>query len=379
MIEIQCTSCLTRYRIEPSVLPAEKPTFKCSRCGHVFSAEPRRVRNVPPSPLGTRRSAPEYAASPSVSPPASPQAKPGPVSPAAAAQAQHGTEEPNPLSRSFAEHEDFKPGENLSFDFAEDFGPASEPVEPPTEPVKETRWQVGTFDPPIADEFRRGPSEITEPLQSGETAGIPYQFPDAFTKSPVFQREPEADEDDQSTHSSGFFLMVFALLLVSFTAASVLISNQAAASRDLLSRIPGLADYFAKPAPAVALRDIHTGYQRLKDNQVALLISGTADNIGQRQLHAVQIAISLLDPAQRELARQEVYCGNQIAPKMIAEMTPRELEFFGKLDPPKTFVVNPGESSSFQAVFIAPPAQTHGFHLAVVDVRTPEGSASPRS
>src|ERR1700752_4451626 len=41
MIEIQCTSCQTRYRIDERILPEDTPTFKCSRCGHVFSAEPR--------------------------------------------------------------------------------------------------------------------------------------------------------------------------------------------------------------------------------------------------------------------------------------------------------------------------------------------------
>src|SRR5579872_178444 len=40
MIEIQCTSCHTRYRIDERVLPADSPTFKCSRCGHVFTADP---------------------------------------------------------------------------------------------------------------------------------------------------------------------------------------------------------------------------------------------------------------------------------------------------------------------------------------------------
>src|ERR1700740_2148806 len=44
MIEIQCTSCHTRYRIDERVLPDDTPTFKCSRCGHVFTAEPMRQR-----------------------------------------------------------------------------------------------------------------------------------------------------------------------------------------------------------------------------------------------------------------------------------------------------------------------------------------------
>ncbi len=45
MIEIQCTSCHTRYRIDERVLPEETPTFKCSRCGHVFTADPSRFKS----------------------------------------------------------------------------------------------------------------------------------------------------------------------------------------------------------------------------------------------------------------------------------------------------------------------------------------------
>ena len=50
MIEIQCTSCHTRYRIDERVLPDDTPTFKCSRCGHVFNADavPTRARKAAP-------------------------------------------------------------------------------------------------------------------------------------------------------------------------------------------------------------------------------------------------------------------------------------------------------------------------------------------
>jgi predicted Zn finger-like uncharacterized protein len=44
MIEVQCTSCHTRYRLDEQVLPEGLPTFKCSRCGHVFTFEPRKSR-----------------------------------------------------------------------------------------------------------------------------------------------------------------------------------------------------------------------------------------------------------------------------------------------------------------------------------------------
>src|SRR5439155_27204009 len=49
MIEVQCPSCHTRYRIDEQVLPEGLPTFKCSRCGHVFRFEPRKSRFSAPA------------------------------------------------------------------------------------------------------------------------------------------------------------------------------------------------------------------------------------------------------------------------------------------------------------------------------------------
>jgi predicted Zn finger-like uncharacterized protein len=68
MIEIQCTSCHTRYRIDERVLPDETPTFKCSRCGHVFTAEPVPSRRRKPDAEKAEpraKSAPATASAPS--------------------------------------------------------------------------------------------------------------------------------------------------------------------------------------------------------------------------------------------------------------------------------------------------------------------------
>jgi predicted Zn finger-like uncharacterized protein len=82
MIEVQCPSCQTRYRIDESVIPAQdSPTFKCSRCGHVFSADPRLAKRAPaaakprPAPQAAKPSPqPETAPAP---PPVEPQAPSG--------------------------------------------------------------------------------------------------------------------------------------------------------------------------------------------------------------------------------------------------------------------------------------------------------------
>src|ERR1700693_2654403 len=94
MIEIQCTSCQTRYRIDERILPEDTPTFKCSRCGHVFSAEPRKP--VPPraNAEGARRAKvktappPPFAVDPAEAVHRSAAAAPGADAPAAATTAR---------------------------------------------------------------------------------------------------------------------------------------------------------------------------------------------------------------------------------------------------------------------------------------------------
>jgi predicted Zn finger-like uncharacterized protein len=196
MIEIQCTSCQTRYRIDERILPEDTPTFKCSRCGHVFSAEPRKpvppranaegargakVKPAPPPPFAVdpaeavHRSA---AAAPGADAPAAattarePAAaarqespadfKPRPAGSAgrrAAAQAQPSApqaapEEPAPvrhdteelLQRGFREDpadEAEKGGENLAFDFSDE--PRSQGET--SQSYAEKKWQVGDSDP----------------------------------------------------------------------------------------------------------------------------------------------------------------------------------------------------------------------------------------
>ena len=111
MIEIQCTSCNTRYRIDERVLPEETPTFKCSRCGHVFKAEPVPARpRKPTAPRVVQKPAAPTAPGaeePSPAPPV--QSKPTPAgTPDPQAQEQpppaSSTEasEENPLDRTFS-------------------------------------------------------------------------------------------------------------------------------------------------------------------------------------------------------------------------------------------------------------------------------------
>jgi len=177
--------------------------------------------------------------------------------------------------------------------------------------------------------------------------------------------------DDQSpgaTHASGVFLATFFSVFVAFLVASALICDEPAASARILSGAPRIGDYFARPivpAMLVTLHDVHSEYYTLKGGHVALVITGTAQNVGNRPLHLVGIDADLIGAGASPIARQSVYCGNELSATMLGEMTPREIEFSQGLSPQKTFAIAPSASAPFLMVFIDPPTGAGKIRISV--------------
>jgi predicted Zn finger-like uncharacterized protein len=459
-IEVQCTSCHTRYRIDEQVLPEGTPTFKCSRCGHVFNFEPRGAKRVevnvetpkapertpPPesfeaelrssrpgavkrfsadtgaeiepaaSELAIKRPEPPRAQQP-IRTAAPPRAVPPPQTPGTSGVAQVPPPSPSiaaaaktplrptpssapsrevdddPLSRPFSKgfragDNDFDSGENLAFDFQHE---GDEPDafehdghdEAHTDLAGESAdWEVGDPDavpeptvPPRRSRTQRratrpaAPRFATAGSRIGKTRKdqdpeFDEDYPDAFTdeeNAPVYNR--------RVTRSARFFLGLFALLVIGYGLMTLFIRSSPAAAADLLSHLPVVGDRFelpVTPARMVALRDVRSGYIRTRDGHTALLITGSAQNVGGDALHTIQIAVNLRDPGKNGVASSAVYCGgDSLSPSMVAKMTPHELEFFQKLTPPKSFVLEPSSASPFVIVFIDPPKSVSAFDLSI--------------
>jgi predicted Zn finger-like uncharacterized protein len=425
MIEIQCTSCHTRYRIDERVLPDETPTFKCSRCGHVFNAEPAAPRDKKPSRAAIRavprRSAREVEPAPVREEPdgqTPAAAAPEPAPPAAEPQRM---QEPVPkgspteelLNRSFQQsRDDDGGGENLSFDFSEendDVGsgdPSS--VDISTE-VAEPQWQVGepeeepeptptraeepAYVQPPRPEPRYRVDDFTmeePPAAADEFAAAPQKF---GAGAAAIARSLSADRailpDDVTyiasrgrAHNSGTFLLMFFAVAVFFGAASTLICGTPIASARALAAFPVIGSHFTRPivpATLVALSDVSASYEEIKSGESALVITGTAENVGDNPLHAILLSIDLLDGGQRQLGAQAAYIGNGLSPKMIGEMTPREIEFLQRLDPQKSFVVPPSGSAPFAIVFIKPPQRVARLRIEVSKASPAPAHAAPHT
>jgi predicted Zn finger-like uncharacterized protein len=462
MIEVQCTSCHTRYRIDEQVLPEGLPTFKCSRCGHVFTYEPRKSRlEGKPGSAASKPEAAETSDRPSASrarppegteasssmvgreapsqplpsvqesvaagvsdildrPPAGsahasvqsepakdeepawrrqhptrpdleskPQHRDEPdeaatlSAPQSASSAQLGAQQAEKFaSRVFADkNPDDQSVEDLSFDFGDD-EPApdqarltrgSRDLETASQPSgrESKRWEVGDDDPiPAAMRWE-------ESRQRGEEALARLSRRRTRADDP----EPQFDDDDglvnedeapvfnrAITHSARFFLLLILLVGAGFGAVTLLIHSAPGRSSALLSYLPTIGDRFVlpeTPAKLVALRDVNAAYQESKERRKTLVISGTAENVGTESLRIVQLTAALHDAQGHSLASQAVYCGNNVSAGMIGQMTPHEIEFFQKLEPARTFALEPSASCRFVAVFFNPPGAAHAYDVSV--------------
>lgn len=457
MIEIQCTSCHTRYRIDERVLPDDTPTFKCSRCGHVFNAEPVAARPRKPAPLRAvekpKPPPPQRARKPEPEPepekPAAPDPEPAPqpapelevsaqpeVHPQAEVHAQPEPppepeqptpEEPaeseplaedNPLDRTFSRERsgDLESGENLSFDFASEPKPGEHQSEPEADEGpghSDDHWEVGeppeeharaAVEPPherliepAVDErppLPRAPGPASPRLQPEMPPIEQFHAPE-FTGPDDEERmrrrpgpQPEIPDEvayfatQRTTHSSAWFIGLFVAIALLFGGLSLAVHVQPAAAVRVLSQAPRVGQNFQPPmvpAMLVALHDIHAEYQKVKGGQTALLISGTAENVGGAPLHAVLLAVDLLDDSGKQMASGAVYCGTGLSLKMVGEMTPREIEFLERLDPQKNFAVQPSQSAPFLVVFIDPPRKVANLRIQVAKAVAVQGQPAPRS
>jgi len=271
--------------------------------------------------------------------------------------------------------------DNLSFDFADE-EPASDQarltrrsrrqgqaIEPSHR--DSTRWEVGEDDSTLEAARSRGNDLLVEEEQTRRprrrTQGSDIQ--PQFTDDAAFVDEEEAPVYNRAlTHSSRFFLLLILLAGVGFGALTLLIHNAPASSSAVLSYLPVVGDRFvipATPAKLVALRDVYAVYQRSKEGQNTLVISGTAENVGTASLRMVQLTAALRDAQRRSLASQAVYCGNSVSAGMISQMTPHEIEFFQKLEPARTFALEPSASCRFVAVFMNPPGGARAYDVSV--------------
>jgi hypothetical protein len=281
-------------------------------------------------------------------------------------------------------------GENFEFDFRDerepDFG--SEPAEDDIASTPQ-RWSVGddAAEPPSKPPGRPagfGSGELDPEYSRGEPAPIGRGTIPQYVGSRSIQHseplpDPQAYIESTELHSARSFIGLFFAVALMFVVVTFVIYGIPSASAELLRRMPVIGPEFAQTVAVenqVAVSDVQLNYQIVKGGHPSLVVTGVVKNNAVIPLHTVRIGVQLLDPAQHEVASSAVYCGTTLSPRMIGEMTPHELEFLQKLDPQKTFVLEPGRSAPFLMVFIDPPRNLNHLAVTVARARPPAATQS---
>jgi hypothetical protein len=109
----------------------------------------------------------------------------------------------------------------------------------------------------------------------------------------------------------------------------------------------------------ILLMDVEGAYERTKAGKDIFVVTGYAVNHAEFSLSSIQVRVQLLDSAGNPVHERIVFCGSTVPRKLLRELTIPEVSVLGRLKPPRTLLIHPGERSPFMAVFADPlPAVT---------------------
>jgi hypothetical protein len=298
--------------------------LKCSRCRHVFAAPTSKRRgSTPPSPRRAARAADENLKLPFDEPTWKDEDEPSPSADLKISEPEEG----------FTLGVDEKPDE-LTLPET----PAEEEAAVVT-PRARARHQE--------EEPARGEEAEVEPEEEEEEAAQEPRRRGTSTVTPILVF--------LAVVLAGYGLLTRALF------ASPMLCDKLVGRLPLIGRL-GDERLLARK---VALSDVVGSYQRIKDGKEVFVITGKALNTAPVALRSVQIAGRLYDAGGQALDEKVIYCGNVISAKVLKDLTPRELSILQKLSPPKRFMIEPGESSTFVIVFMDPPRAAAEFSAQV--------------
>ena len=331
---IECPYCATRYELDAARLTGPNPMFKCSRCRHIFPAQSAAPR-----------------------PPAAAVERPKPDRPSE---------------------------ENLTLPFEESHGKKPAGADPLTVPESDDDFTLGTEEhsdeftvPDVEAEPELRPARAPATSAHAEEPDEPdemdvelrrddheHEVQEEVPKRPRRARTPKPRE---RSHIVPLFVFLALVAAGYGMLTSALFANPALSDK-LVGRIPliGTLGDERLLVRKVALSDVVGSYQRIKDGKEVFVITGKALNTAPLALQGVQIAGKLFDNSGGSLDQKVISCGNVISTKVLKDLTPQEVSILQKLSPPKKFVIEPGESSTFVIVFMDPPHQAVEFTTQVV-------------
>lgn len=378
---IRCPSCSTTYKVDGSVFDAPKPTFRCSRCKHVFTFEVRlQLQDEDP------------ALNPDAGDPAPETDADGDG--AEAGDAFATVEEPSVSDREDTLESEALEEEPVPPDPGTDQGVLELPhaeAEPAAREAAETeaahddddaRYSYPDVEPVVAD-----PPDAERPASPQSTAAVEAEVPvqadvparnaprpdfeidDDFLIPPRRETKPPPPVRTSSWGSIVPVASVVALAVSAFVLVTLIYQVNPQPLDSLLRRIPWYGGalfenrHFKK---TLVFESLASGVQPVMNQTEVFVVSGKLVNRNDRSVHGVRIEARLFDAEGREVGRQVTFVGNAISAKIIQDMTFREIELLQSLKPQSAYRIPASESAGFTIVFPKPKAAVESFSCRVL-------------
>lgn len=360
---LQCPSCETTYRVSDELIAGPNPTFRCSRCKHVFALEVE-----PDQPLSSPAPEPEKAAS---------EHSPG------APRQEKLFEFDQPKEPPLPKGPEPRQPEFSGLQIDKLFPPREESGDPGTHKLPSHGIEEGRDKDWSFSSGERKADEITtlpeaKPSSDTDAARAAFaEFEENWERSfpgPDEEETAALDADQERPVSAVPYFSLFAVLLLLYSLATLVNQTRPSALENLLKRLPWLGTSVLQNnhlRQGIALQSLRPSFQTILGNREVFVLSGVAHNRNKVSVREIQIEGQVYDAHGKEVGRQAIWVGNAITPKILKDLTAQEISILQKLSPQKRFEIPPEKAASFVIVFLRPQGEIKNFSCRVLSAEGP--------
>ena len=340
---VQCPSCMTTFKVADELLTETTPSFRCSRCKHIFEME----LQAPAEPS---------AATTEVESAAQIDDKAGEL------PFVFGARKPEEPS---IEHEQREKGESQI---------AQVPGPEPVDTLVEQDLQRWSLSPAAKDEEALTVSDGTSDRRKAKSDGnengkrsarVSKELSPTAQTNNISVLEPYRDQQASTLP----YLSLFALLILFFSLATAFQYAYPEVSDRWVKKMPIIGAAIARNhrlKDGVRLQSVRGTYQVIQGNREIFVVTGIAMNQNPVVIREVRIGGETYSSDEKSLEQQQMWIGNAISPKIIRGMTAQDILDLQRLKPLKTFEIPPGDSVPFTIVFLKPARAIKNFSCAVL-------------
>jgi predicted Zn finger-like uncharacterized protein len=385
---VQCPSCRTTYRVDDNAVKIPNPTFRCSRCRHIFvlgsKAAPSWSRETSNATTASRKQDNEENGELTFSFPSS-QGKPekesrnkadfrfpDPKETQAVRNPRQDALESQPLQ---TEEPSFPARDNLSLDEAQNQPWRVADNHHPPEDANPSSGEVGSTSSsrPAEEESFEIPQERRPHPVDAASREVATDFGAATKPRRSASEEIETLMTDNRKQENPLsvlpYMSLFCCLLLFYSVLTFINQARPQTVEPFLKAIPWLGSSIFKNNHlrlGIDVKLSRPSFQPIPGNREVFLISGVALNHNPIGVRGIQLEGNIYNADGKEIERQTIWVGNAISSKIIRGMTAQEISDIQKLPPLKRFEIAPEESITFAIVFFRPSREIKYFSCRVL-------------